>query len=316
MKSLKLRTKDELKAEAFGGIEDFQNQEALDFPFSYGEEEISVGIKSFNAPLSFIDTECLKAMGLSLEKTLRSSLYSAEKVASARGYLKNLERSFKRTFIEENSRSWDELFEKQRFLNDNLLNIIALTDKHEDTIGHSLLVARYSLLLAKSVGIDDVDFLINLERGALLHDIGKIGIPESILRKPGHLNMAERKIVEEHPYLGYELIGEYDFLRKAAQVVLYHHERFDGKGYPYGLEGEGIPLEARIFALADTLDAITSDRPYRKGGSFDQALEEIERHSGTQFDPVLVNTLLLVPVEEMERMKGEPFGFRYSILTH
>jgi HD-GYP domain-containing protein (c-di-GMP phosphodiesterase class II) len=155
------------------------------------------------------------------------------------------------------------------------------------------------------MGIEDRTFLADIERGALLHDIGKIGIPESILRKAGPLSEIEKEIVKEHPYLGYEIIEEFPFLNKASQVVLFHHESYDGRGYPYGLQGEEIPFEARIFAIADTLDAITSDRPYRKGQSFRVALDEIERHSGTQFDPSLVDAFLDVPEEKWQQIKLE-----------
>ena len=286
------------------------------FPSSCGDEYATMGSPGFSAPLSFISLNQLEAMQFSLERTVRETFQSEGKVASARGYLRNLEKSYKSVCMEQHCHSHGELIQRQKFLNTNLLKIIALTDKHEDTIGHSQLVARYTLLLAEYLGAEDVQFMTDLERGALLHDIGKIGIPESILRKPGRLTKAEKKIVEEHSLLGYELIEEYDFLKKAAQVVLYHHEHFDGKGYPFGLKGEEIPVEARIFALADTLDAITSDRPYRKGSSFEKALEEIENHSKTQFDPLLVDMLLSIPVEEWRQIKEEPFGYSPSTLTH
>ncbi len=170
-------------------------------------------------------------------------------------------------------------------------------------MGHSQLVARYTMMLTKALGVEDKNYLVNIERGALLHDIGKIGIPESILRKAGPLTALEREIVKEHPLIGYEIIEEFEFLKKAAQIVLFHHESYDGSGYPYGLAAEEIPLEARIFAVADTLDAITSDRPYRKGSSFDVAFREVERARGTQFDPVVVDTLFSVPLEKWQRIK-------------
>jgi putative nucleotidyltransferase with HDIG domain len=155
------------------------------------------------------------------------------------------------------------------------------------------------------MGIEDRTFSTEIERGALLHDIGKVGIPDSILRKAGPLTDKEREIIKEHPYLGYEMVEEFQFLHKASQVVLFHHESYDGLGYPYGLKGEEIPLEARIFAIADTLDAITSDRPYRKGQSFRMALTEIERVRGTQFDPTIVDAFLSVPEEKWQQIKLE-----------
>ena len=139
----------------------------------------------------------------------------------------------------------------------------------------------------------------------MLHDIGKIGIPESILRKPGALTSVEREIIKDHPLIGYELIEEFEFLKKPAQVVLYHHESYDGLGYPYGLAADDIPLEARIFALADTLDAITSDRPYREAKSFEEAFKEIEKGRGSQFDPSVVDAFFSIPKEKWEGIKQE-----------
>jgi putative nucleotidyltransferase with HDIG domain len=187
------------------------------------------------------------------------------------------------------------LLETRDHLRSDLLYFIALTDLNEETFGHSQLVAGYALLIARTLGMENLKSLADVERGALLHDIGKIGIPEFILKKTTPLTVLEWEIIKEHPLLGFEIIKEFDFLAKPAQVVLYHHERFDGKGYPCGLGGESIPLEARIFSIADTVDAMTSDRPYRKGRSLEEALREIERCSGGQFDPTLVEVALSIP---------------------
>jgi putative nucleotidyltransferase with HDIG domain len=195
--------------------------------------------------------------------------------------------------------------ENKAYLHSHLLYLIAATDGNEYSVGHSRLVARYTRHLTKALGIDDRTFAVEIERGALLHDIGKIGIPDSILRKPGFLSDKEKEIIKEHPFLGYEMMEEFPFLHKASRVVLFHHESFDGRGYPYGLKGDEIPLEARIFAIADTLDAITSNRPYRKGKSFRAAFDEIERVRGIQFDPVIVDTFLSVPEEEWQQIKRE-----------
>lgn len=229
----------------------------------------------------------------------------AMKVSSAKRILKRLDRQYAKLFRERISGLEEDYAEKQRFFNSNLLYLIAATDGNEDTLGHSQLVGSYSLLLTKALGIEDKSFLVNIERGALLHDIGKIGIPESILRKVGPLTRKEKDIIKEHPLLGYELIEEFDFLKRAALVVLFHHERFDGGGYPYGLAGEEIPLEARIFALADTLDAITSDRPYSRRKTFMDAYREIEKCQGGQFDPLLVDVFLSIPVEEWQMIKAK-----------
>jgi HD-GYP domain-containing protein (c-di-GMP phosphodiesterase class II) len=127
-----------------------------------------------------------------------------------------------------------------------------------------------------------------------LHDIGKIGIPDSILMKPGALTVAERSVMETHVEAGYNLLNRIAFLADAAEIVLGHHERFDGTGYPQGLSGVDIPLGARIFSIADTLDAMTSDRPYCRATTFAAAREEIIRQSGKQFDPEVVSAFLAI----------------------
>ncbi|MBN2198302.1 MAG: HD-GYP domain-containing protein [Candidatus Aminicenantes bacterium] len=160
---------------------------------------------------------------------------------------------------------------------------------------HSVAVAFHARALAKAMAVQETAFLRDLEMGALLHDIGKIGVPARILSKCGPLTPAERNIVREHPVAGYILISHFEHLRGAARVVLHHHERFDGRGYPFGLSGNAIPLSARIFALADALDAMTSDRPYRRGRSFAFARGEIARCRGTQFDPDVVDAFLGAP---------------------
>lgn len=227
------------------------------------------------------------------------------KVLSAKRMLRNLDQRHKSIFKGQPSNFEVDIAEKDVFFNSNLLYMIAATDGNEDTLEHSQLVAGYTLLLTKALGIKDRDFLVNIERGALLHDIGKIGIPESILRKAGPLTMREREIVNEHPLLGYEMIEGFDFLRGTAQVVLFHHEHYDGSGYPYGLIGEEIPLEARIFALADSLDALTSYRPYKEEKSFEEALRAIEKGRGSQFDPLLLDGFLSIPKEEWQQVRAE-----------
>jgi putative nucleotidyltransferase with HDIG domain len=229
----------------------------------------------------------------------------AMKVSSAKRILRRLDKQYEKLFKEQITGLEEDFAEKQRFFNSNLLYLVAATDGNEDTLGHSQLVASYCILLTKALGIEDKSFLVNIERGALLHDIGKIGIPESILRKAGPLTKKEKEITQQHPILGYEMIEEFDFLKRAALVVLFHHERYDGCGYPYGLAGEEIPLEARIFALADTLDAITSDRPYSRGKSFPEAYREIEKSQGSQFDPQLADVFLSIPVEKWQRIKAK-----------
>jgi HD-GYP domain-containing protein (c-di-GMP phosphodiesterase class II) len=227
------------------------------------------------------------------------------KFTSAKKILKSIDKNYSLIFQKSSDVAWIKTLEKQTFFNSSLFYFIASTDGNEDSIGHSQLVSRFTLMLTKALGVDDSDFMIRMENGASLHDIGKICIPEEILRKPSSLTAEERIIVQDHPLLGYELIKEYDYLKNAVKIVLYHHENYDGTGYPFNLKGEDIPLEARIFSLVDTLDAITSDRPYRKAQGFSAAIEEIEKGKGTQFDPTVVDAFLSIPSVKWEQVKTE-----------
>jgi HD-GYP domain-containing protein (c-di-GMP phosphodiesterase class II) len=166
------------------------------------------------------------------------------------------------------------------------------------THGHSNRVTALALRLARAVGIKDPARLRTIEQGARLHDIGKIGVRDSILRKPGPLDEDEWEHMRTHPELGYRMLKEIEFFRDALPIVRYHHERFDGSGYPCGLEGEHIPLEARIFAVVDAVDAIMSERPYKRARSFEQAIATLIEDSGKHFDPRVVKAFLSVPRDE------------------
>ncbi len=165
-----------------------------------------------------------------------------------------------------------------------------------ETEGHSKRVTAYTIALARASGMSSSQLRI-IARGAFLHDIGKIAIPDSVLLKPGALDEQEKAIMREHCARGYLMLRKIPFLSDAAEIVYAHQERFDGSGYPRGLRGEDIPAGARVFAIADTLDAITSDRPYRRAKSFEAAREEITRCSGTQFDPDFVRLFESLPVQ-------------------
>ncbi len=180
----------------------------------------------------------------------------------------------------------------------------ALDLRYEETQGHSKRVTAYTIALARAMGLK-ADELRVIARGAFLHDIGKIATPDSILLKPGRLDTDEMVIMQQHCRHGYEMVCRIPFLREASEIVYSHQERFDGNGYPRGLKGEEIPLGARIFAIADTLDAITSDRPYRKGRSFALAAEEIVRCSGTQFDPAIVEVFMAMPGDLWQELRDE-----------
>ncbi len=147
-----------------------------------------------------------------------------------------------------------------------------------------------------------------IARGAFLHDIGKMAIPDNILLKPGKLTEEETAIMREHAYSGYKMLSKIPFLGEAAEIVYSHQERYDGLGYPRGLKGDEIPLGARIFAIADTLDAITSDRVYRPAQSFQAARKEIEAWSGRQFDPAIVKVFLEMPDKIWEDLRKDING--------
>jgi putative nucleotidyltransferase with HDIG domain len=180
----------------------------------------------------------------------------------------------------------------------------ALDLRDEETEGHSKRVTAYTIALAQAMGVE-TDELRVIARGAFLHDIGKIATPDSILLKPGRLTEKEMSIMKEHCERGYEIVRKIPFLREAAEIVYAHQERFDGTGYPRGLREEEIPLGARIFAIADSLDAMTSDRPYRKGMTFAAATEEIAQCAGQQFDPQIVDLFLSMPSETWPELRTE-----------
>jgi putative nucleotidyltransferase with HDIG domain len=172
--------------------------------------------------------------------------------------------------------------------------VSALDARDRETKGHSLRVAKYMMEIAYHMQVKPgTKEWVDMQRGALLHDVGKIGVSDTILHKPGPLTDDEWVDMRRHPRIGHDMLREISFLSGAASIVLAHHERFDGKGYPHGLTADEIPLGARIFVIADTFDAMTSDRPYRAALSCDAAREEIIRCSGTQFDPRCVQAFLL-----------------------
>lgn len=191
----------------------------------------------------------------------------------------------------------------------------ALDLKDAETEGHSKRVTAFTIAIARAMGLSAEKIRV-IARGAFLHDVGKMAIPDAILRKPGKLTELEIAIMREHCTAGYQMLRKIPFLAEAAEIVYAHQEYWDGTGYPRGLKGEEIPLGARIFAVADTLDAIRSDRPYRPAQSFAVARDEIIRCSGKQFDPEVVKTFLSMPESLWEDLRtkidNDMFQFTHS----
>ena len=175
--------------------------------------------------------------------------------------------------------------------------LVSAIDAREHEVGnHSLRVTEFSLIIARACDVKGRD-LVDLYCGALLHDIGKIGVPDAILHKTGPLTPEEQAIMHKHPEIGQRIIGHIGYFSRAAEIIRSHHEHFDGSGYPRGLRGEAIPHGARVFAIADILDALTVKRPYREALLFDAAVEEITARSGTVYDPTVIQSALEASAE-------------------
>ncbi|MDT5156980.1 MAG: cyclic di-GMP phosphodiesterase [Acidobacteriota bacterium] len=190
----------------------------------------------------------------------------------------------------------------------------ALETRDLETHGHSERVVNFSLRLGRELSLDE-EQMRSLEFGSLLHDIGKIGVPDAILRKPARLTEDEWVRMREHPLHGQKILRGIEFLEGASRVVAQHHERWDGSGYPLGLSGEEIDLNARIFAVADAFDAITSDRVYRRGRSYEDALAELDAFIGRQFDPRIVKAFRRVPRVEWDEIRRRSMEAQERVAT-
>ncbi len=223
--------------------------------------------------------------------SLKSALHKRQLEQQVEHYRRHLEEMV----AERTGQLQSALQQIERSYEDTLQALGTAIDlRDNETAGHSQRVCRYSLEIARAMGWSEKQ-LESLARGAHLHDIGKLGIPDGILLKPGPLTEEERKFMQQHVQIGFDVVKDIPFLADAAEIILMHHERYDGGGYPRGLKGKEILVGARIFAVADTLDAITSDRPYRRASSFESAFETIRRVSGSQFDPQIVDVFLSIP---------------------
>ncbi|MGH7162807.1 MAG: HD domain-containing phosphohydrolase [Planctomycetota bacterium] len=192
--------------------------------------------------------------------------------------------------------------------------VSAIESRDCETKHHCRRVQVYAIELAKRLGIAG-EPLIDIAYGSLLHDVGKIGVPDAILLKPGKLTEEEWQTMRNHTLIGYKMISRIKFLRGAADIVLYHHERWDGRGYPYGIAGEDIPLGARIFSVIDAFDAITSKRVYKEAVPVAQARKEIERCGGAQFDPRVVAAFQAIRDEELVQLRTEVEQSPHAILS-
>jgi putative nucleotidyltransferase with HDIG domain len=239
-----------------------------------------------------------------LLSTVRRAITHRQSLEESHNYQQSLEQMVRartemlRHAIEDLEHSYDVTLEA---LGD------ALDLRDSETEGHSKRVTAYTIALSRAMGIAPNEIKV-IARGAFLHDVGKMAIPDKILRKAGTLTPDEQAVMKEHCSQGYQMLRKIPFLSEAAEIVYCHQEHYDGTGYPNRIRGREIPVGARIFAVADALDAITSDRPYRKSRSFDAAREEILRCSGTQFDPAVVEVFLKIPNELWQELRSEISG--------
>ncbi|HEY4485665.1 MAG TPA: HD domain-containing phosphohydrolase [Nitrospiria bacterium] len=248
----------------------------------------------------------LEEVTLSVQSALEKRRLSLEN--------KQYQEELEKKVVERTARLQEALTQIERNYENTLEALVTALDAREKETGkHSKRVAQFTLLLAETYGIPQTDRL-EIYRGAFLHDIGKIGVSDAILLKPGKLSPGEWDEMRRHPSIGQKILKEIGFLGTAIGMVYSHHERFDGKGYPQGLQGADIPVGSRIFAVADALDTMTTNRPYRKALTVSMAREEIVRCSGTQFDPRVVEAFLKIQEKDWlecrkaadSRMKSAP----------
>ncbi|HET6369814.1 MAG TPA: HD domain-containing phosphohydrolase [Nitrospiria bacterium] len=232
---------------------------------------------------------------------VQKALHRRRLMLENRDYQQNLERR-----VQERTEQLRDTLTRLEGSYQSTLDLLraALDTRDVETYAHSERVTRYTLRLAREVGMVGRELEI-LEKGVFLHDIGKIGIPDAILLRPGKLTDGEMEIMKTHAELGMRLLSRVDFLHEVAEIVYSHQERFDGTGYPRRLRGDQIPRGARVFAVVDALDAMTSDRPYRRAVPFSIARQEIARASGRQFDPNMVEAFLRVPEGEWAEVRRQ-----------
>jgi putative nucleotidyltransferase with HDIG domain len=265
------------------------------FLVTTGVDDVDIGVQAMR---SGADDYLVKPL---LGNAVLASLERALDKRRLEQQVENYRQHLEEMVVERTRQLRATLQQIERSYEDTLRALGAAIDlRDSETEGHSQRVCRYSIEIAKAMGWSE-EQLENLARGAYLHDIGKLGIPDGILLKPGPLTPDERATMQTHVQIGFELVKGIPFLSAAADIVLMHHERHDGSGYPRGLKGDEILPGARIFAIADSFDAITSDRPYRRASPLEFGYETIQRASGGLFDAQVVNAFLSIPAEAWSR---------------
>lgn len=281
-----------------------KRQPHLAFIMATGEDDIRTAVEAMKhgADDYLVKPFQLEAAVKSLRRALHKKFLEAE-VEKYRHHLEEM--------VEQRTHQLQVAMTRIERAYDQTLEALgaALDLRDTETAGHSHRVSLYCLAIARAIGCTN-EQLKTIARGSYLHDIGKIGIPDSVLLKQGKLTPQEMTVMQTHVRIGYELLSRIPFLASASKIVLAHQERYDGAGYPQGLMGEEIPLGARIFAVADTLDAMTSDRPYRQALPFETARDEIIRESGKQFDPDVVRVFLSLPEETWETIRRQVAIYR------
>ncbi len=277
------------------------------FVIATAEDDIRVGIEAMKRGAAdyLVKPFQLAAVVGSVERALEKQRLEIE----LENHRQNLEQ-----MVEQRTKQLQAAMKRIELTYDETLEALgtALDLRDYETEGHSRRVSRYCLEMAQAHGCSS-EQLKYIARGSYLHDIGKIGIPDSILLKPEKLTAKETAVMQTHARIGYDLVSRIAFLASAAEIVLTHQERYDGTGYPQGLIGGEIPLGARLFAVSDTLDAMTSDRPYRRALPLTVAKEEITRESGQQFDPEVVRLFLSIPEPVWGNIRGEITKLRFGM---
>jgi len=269
------------------------------FLVTTGVDDVDVGVQAMR---SGADDYLVKPLR---ETVLIASLESALHKRHLEQQIENYRQHLEEMVAERTGQLRDALRQIERGYEDTLQALGAAIDlRDNETAGHSQRVCRYSLEIARVMGWSQAQSE-SLARGAHLHDIGKLGIPDSILLKPGPLTVDERTLMQRHVQIGFDLVKDIAFLSDASEIVLTHHERYNGAGYPRGLRGDQILPGVRIFAVADSFDAITSNRPYRQASSFEEGRETIRQRSGTLFDPEVVSIFLGLPENTWQAIAKE-----------